>query len=88
MASFTVWTLIRPHREGGFLVSVSAIALRSDDIRSASGDYVSDRRATLDDARTAGARLAGHLIAAIEGRGDYVVSRDTTIDVSDLQPRD
>ena len=32
-------------------------------------------------------RLAGSIIAAIEGRGDEVVSRDTTIDVSDFQPR-
>ena len=86
MGSFTVWTLIRPHREGGFLVSVSAIALRSD-VRTQPGDYASDRCPTLGEASAAGAHLASHLIAAIEGRGDDVVSRDTTIDVSDLQPR-
>ena len=86
MGSFTVWTLIRPHREGGFLVSVSAIALRSD-VRTEPGDYASDRCATLELASVAGARLASSIIAAIEGRGDEVVSRDTTIDVSDFQPR-
>ena len=65
---------------------VSAIALRSD-VRTEPGDYASDRCATLEDSQAAGARLAGVLMAAIEGRGDQVVSRDTTIDVSDLQPR-
>jgi hypothetical protein len=81
MGSFTVWTLIREHRDGGFVVSVSAIALRSN-VHAQPGDYASDRWYTLEDAKAAGARLADHIVAAIEQRGDEVVSRDTTIDVA------
>jgi hypothetical protein len=78
MSSYTLWTLIKRHR-GQLLVTVSAIALRSD-VHTQPGDYLTEDSPSLDQAKAAGIRMAGELSNAIHRRGDEVISQDTTID--------
>lgn len=78
MRSYSLWTLIKPHRDG-FMVTVSAIVLGSGEL-SQPGDYLTDYRATLEEATNAGLRLADHLTAVLLRRGDEIVSSDTTIE--------
>ena len=80
--SFTLWTLIR-HDGDGFAVTVSAIALRSDDFAYA-GHYLAERCDALDHAKSAGTKLAARLGREIAARGDQVISNDTTIDISGI----
>ena len=82
MASYTLWTQIRPYR-GGYVVAVSAIALRGGE-RAGAGDYCTDYCSGLATARAAGQRLAWSLAREIERRGDDVISSDTTIEDESL----
>jgi hypothetical protein len=78
LGSYSLWVLIKRRRDG-YMITASAIALRSADYAKP-GDYLTDYAIELPDAQRIGERLATVIRGHLDARGDSILSVDTTIE--------